>query len=263
MRHGTRHPAVFAALAALVFTFCAAAGAQEKSRNITLPGGQTLPLVWIAPGEFKMGAETGATYERPVHPVTISKGFYLGATEVTQAQWKAVMGECPARFAGDRNPMNNVSWNDCRRFCETANALPAVKASGLVLRLPTEAEWEYAYRAGSPRDEVYGVIGKIAWYQGNNEGFLHPVGQKQPNAWGLFDMSGGVWEWCSDWFWGDAYRHADPADPAGPEKGTRKVIRGGAWNVPAPAGRPFARNALRPDVRSNATGLRVAAATAD
>ena len=151
------------------------------------------------------------------------KSFKMGKYEVTQAQWEAVMGENPSRFKGDDNPVEWVSWNDCKKFIEKLNALPEVMASGLTFRLPTEAEWEYACRAGGTGyycklangTEITGrTLGEVAWYGGNSENKTHPVGQKKPNAFGLYDMHGNVWEWCEDLY------------KAG---GSRRVSRGGGW----------------------------------
>ena len=160
------------------------------------------------------------------------KDYRMGKTEVTQAQWKFVMGTNPSNFSGADNPVENVSWNDCQEFLEKLNALPEVKASGLVFRLPTEEEWKYACRAGATADyckladgtEIMAdTLGKVAWFEGNSDCKTHPVGQKEPNAFGLYDMHGNVWEWTqtaicggswavSDWCCGSSYRDGDSPD---------------------------------------------------
>jgi formylglycine-generating enzyme required for sulfatase activity len=165
---------------------------------------------------------TGGQLAVPVR-VTLSKGFYMGKHEVTQAQWEKVMGKNPSHFkqAGPQAPVEMVSWDDCQAFCEKA---------GGGLRLPTEAEWEYACRAGT-KGLYAGDIDDMGWYLENSDGITHPVGTKKPNAWGLHDMHGNVWEWCQDWF--DNFEGPnDKTDPTGPAKENNyhaRVIRGGGW----------------------------------
>ena len=159
------------------------------------------------------------------------KNFKMGKYEVTQAQWAAVMGENPSWFKGANNPVEKVSWNDCKAFLEKLNARPEVKKSGLTFRLPTEEEWEYACRAGSTG--AYGGNGDLndmGWYYGNSNRKTHPVGQKQANAWGFFDMHGNVEEWCNDW----CERYSGNAtDPKGPPSGGARVLRGGSYTLRA------------------------------
>ena len=152
------------------------------------------------------------------------KDFKMGKFEVTQKQWVAFMGENPSFFKADNNPVECVSWNDCKKFLEKLNAMPEVKASGLTFRLPTEAEWEYACRAGSTgnysrlvdgSEITADTLSKVAWYDDNSGKKTHPVGQKEPNAFGLYDMHGNVWEWCED-----RYMAGRPS----------RVVRGGGWN---------------------------------
>jgi len=197
-----------------------------------------LELVYIPAGNFLMSSpesESGrsrfAGREGPQHRVTLTKGFYLGKTEVTQAQWEKVMGFNPSLFkgAGRELPVDTVGWKDCRTFCEKA---------GGGLRLPTEAEWEYACRAGT-QGPYAGDLDEMGWYLGNSDGATHPVGGRKPNAWGLYDMHGNVWEWCQDII--DKYSNEAVTDPAGPEKDGERVLRGGSWAAYASDCRSAAR----------------------
>ena len=181
------------------------------------------------------------------------KDFKMGKYEVTQAQWEAVMGNNPSHFKGADNPVENVSWDDCQEFLKKINALPLVKKSGLVFRLPTEKEWECACRAGSKGDYckladgteiTESTLGEVAWYDNNSDNKTHPVGQKKPNAFGLYDMHGNVWEWCEDlWYAGYSYR----------------VIRGGSWNYDSRLCTAGNRVNYYPDSRDNFLGFRLAA----
>ena len=180
----------------------------------------------IPAGSFRMGSDAAEALadQKPVHAVTISRGFWLGKTEVTQGLWKAVMGSNPANFqSGDNYPVEQVSWDECQRFVAKLNQMTG-KTS---FRLPTEAEWEYACRAGTT-GERYGDLNAVAWYSGNSGNLSHLVAQKQPNNWGLYDTLGNVDEWCSDW-WSETYYGQSPAvDPQGPSSGTKEgAPRGG------------------------------------
>ncbi len=194
---------------------------------LTLQAGATkvspkdgLTYVWIPSGTFQMGCSLGdsecSADEMPAHQVTISKGFWIGQTEVTQAAWQRVMGTTPSHLKGLKLPVEEISWNDARSYCQTAD-----------MRLPTEAEWEYAARARDPGSR-YGDVHQIAWYEGNSGRNTHEVGQKQPNAWGLRDMLGNVWEWVEDRY-AERYPAGVATDPHGPSNGTLRVLRGGAW----------------------------------
>lgn len=187
----------------------------------------------IPAGEFLMGSSTGNADERPMHAVRISQPFQMGKFEVTQAQWEAVMRSAHARpgsesrsshFKGSLQPMENVSWDDVQRFLAALNA----RDNRFIHRLPTEAEWEYACRAGRTGDYA-GSLDAMAWYEVNSDGQTHPVGQRQPNDWGLFDMHGNVWEWVQDWYGFDYYEHSPKVDPTGPVSGSYRVYRGGCW----------------------------------
>ncbi|MEO6394197.1 MAG: SUMF1/EgtB/PvdO family nonheme iron enzyme [Pyrinomonadaceae bacterium] len=213
---------------------------------------QGIDFVFIPPGSFNMGEVNDDDRERPVHRVTFSQGFYLGKTEVTQAQWKAVTGDNPSGNKGDDLPVENVSWEDVTKFIRILNA----QSVGLVYRLPTEAEWEYACRAGTIGPYA-GDLDVMAWHKGNSDFEIHPVGTKKANAWGLYDMHGNVFEWVEDWY--GPYNEGSQTDPKGPSSGPYRVMRGGSWLTDA----TFARSTFRfggPPWTRSGFGFRVAAA---
>jgi len=197
-------------------------------------------FVRIPAGRFTMGSpvgEEGRIRDELQHEVTISSPFYLQKTEVTQGLWVAVMGSNPSNFQnGNDHPVESVSWYDVQEFLEELNA----RDPGKNYRLPTEAEWEYACRAGTSGAR-YGELEAIAWYSDNSGDQPRPVGKKQPNAWGLYDMLGNVWEWCQDWY--GSYSSSPVTDPTGPSSGSLRVLRGGGWIYRA----PFCRSARRVD----------------
>lgn len=219
-----------------------------------------MEFVLIRDGEFLMGSENGFDNEKPVRRVQISKPFYLGKYQVTQEQWQAVMGNNPSRFTGDPNrPVENVSWHGTQEFLQKL----AKKEQGKTYRLPTEAEWEYACRAGSTGAYCFGddvaKLKEYAWYEENSGSTTHPVGQLKPNAWGLYDMHGNVWEWVQDQYAADYYKQRlnPDVDPQGPEKGGGCVLRGGSvWNTQG-----YARCAFRlrylPLARYDGIGFRL------
>ena len=173
-----------------------------------------------------MGSNDGADNEKPVHSVTLDD-FYIGKYEVTQAQWRAVMGSNPSHFKGDNLPVEMVSWDDVQEFIKKLNS-----TTGKTYRLPTEAEWEYAARGGD-KSKGYKYSGSdkiedVAWYIGNSGRKTHPVGTKKPNELDIYDMSGNVWEWCQDWF--GSYSISPQKNPQGPSSGYYCVLRGGSWN---------------------------------
>jgi formylglycine-generating enzyme required for sulfatase activity len=190
-----------------------------------------MKFVYIPPGTFMMGSppEEKGRYDREtLHEVTLTKGFYLQTTQVTQAQWKAVMGNNPSRFQGcDDCPVETVFWNDVQDFIRKLNQ----REGKDIYRLPTEAEWEYTARAGSTTGYCFGddesLLSEYAWYDKNSENKTHPVATRKPNAWGLYDMHGNVWEWCEDRY-GD-YPSGKVTDPVGTSDGSFRVLRGGGW----------------------------------
>ncbi|WP_089939315.1 SUMF1/EgtB/PvdO family nonheme iron enzyme, partial [Candidatus Entotheonella palauensis] len=187
-----------------------------------------MEFVLIPEGTFRMGSNDGANNEKPVHQVTISQPFYLGKYAVTQAQWEAVMGSNPSDAKGDALPVTNVSWNDAQEFIKKLND----REEGNAYRLPTEAEWEYAARAGTTTAYSFGddpgLLDQYGWYDGNSDNKPQAVGLLKANPWGLYDMHGNVWEWVQDWY-GDTYPSDAQTDPAGPQNGDQRVVRGGSF----------------------------------
>ena len=248
-----------------------------------------IEMLLVPPGKFVMGMSPGdkeaSDNEKPAHEVTLTKAFYLGRTEVTQEQWMKVMGKNPSGFkegspdvliakyinegltkqeaqeraveempngwAQEKNPVETISWDDCQKFCAKTR-----------MKLPTEAQWEYACRAGV-RKPRYGELGQIAWYYGNfPNSNTHPVAQKAPNALGFYDMIGNVWEWTNDWYEGDYYKSCadgvvDPTGPAQSELGAR-VLRGRGWSSLADGCRASDRSSLAPGTQNRSIGCRFA-----
>jgi formylglycine-generating enzyme required for sulfatase activity len=184
-----------------------------------------LALQLLPPGTFhrELGPETRA--------VTITQPFYLGVYEVTNAEWKRVMGEVPSMRKDDQLPAESVSWDDATEFCRRLSELPEERAAGRSYRLPTEAEWEYGCRAGTTSDFSFGddesLLTNFGWSSANSGKRAHPVGLKKPNPWGLYDMHGNVREWVSDWY--AEYPDGEASDPEGPAEGSHRVSRGGSW----------------------------------
>ena len=192
--------------------------------------------------------------EHPQHGVAISRPFYLSKYEVTQAQWRAIMGTNPSHFKGDNRPVEQVSWYDCQTFCQQVST-----TTGRSAHLPTEAQWEYACRAGTSTQYYFGddesQLGQYAWTMDNSGSQTHDVGGRVPNAWGLYDMLGNVWEWCEDW--AGAYSAGSQTDPTGPSSGTYRVLRGDTWDLSAGA-RCAYRYSGPPEGRYYGAGCRLA-----
>lgn len=256
--------------------------AHAEVRVVTLPGPATIVLLRVGAGDFVMGDDKGNPDERPAHRVSVPRDFWLGQTEVTQAQWTSVMGTNPSEFKGPRRPVENVNWVDAHEFLRRLNSLP----SGFAFRLPTEVEWEYACRAGSvtrySHGDDAGRLGSCAWFRDNsgahkflgwlslgrglNRGLCglglpwrlptwgtSDVASKKANAWGFYDMHGSAWEWCEDLYAGG------PQAPLGPGSPEARVIRGGSWFSIALDCRSSNRSRYSPAEKSNVTGLRLAA----
>ena len=223
----------------------------DRRPEITNSIGMKLAL--IPSGKFTMGSprnEQDRTRDELQHEVVLSKDYYLGVTEVTQYQFREVMDTNPSFFQDERihgntanHPVEQVTWKDAVEFCRRLSALSEERKAGRAYRLPTEAEWEYACRAGTKTAYHFGddrkFLSEYAWYGSNSKGQTQPVQEKKPNAWGLCDMHGNVSEWCSDWE--GAYSGDQVTDPVGPENGSRRIIRGGSWDVDG----PFFRSAFR------------------
>ena len=253
-----------------------------------------VPVLWtnsigmrfalIPPGEFDMGStveevarllqeakarkEPGwyiarLPSEAPKHRVRITRPYYAGIYEVTQAEYERVMGTNPSQFKGNPiRPVEEVSWHDAAEFCRRLSEAPKEKTAGATYRLLSEAEWECACRAGTTTRFSFGddadVLGQYAWWRNNSGDSTQPVGQLRPNAFGLFDMHGNVWEWCADWHAVDDYTKVSAEDPVGPDSGSARVLRGGSWNDDFPG--PFRgvyRNSNGPDRRYYGWGFRV------
>lgn len=180
-----------------------------------------LKYVWIPAGTFMMGCSSGDSEcyvnERPAHQVAITTGFWIGQTPVTQEAYQRVTGKNTSHFKGERLPVDHITWEEAKQYC---------KAIGM--RLPTEAEWEYAARAGT-LGARYGDVDDVAWYDGDSGSQTHPVGLKEPNAWKLYDMLGNVFQWTADWYGEKYYNSSEDADPEGPPAGSSRTYRGGSW----------------------------------
>ncbi len=223
-----------------------------------------LELIWVEPGTFVMGSPAEEPErnkaESPQRTVTLTTGYWLGRTEVTQAHYEKVTGVNPSTFkvVGDDAPVERVSWLDAMAFCRqlterkrSAGRLP----EGYHFTLPTEAQWEYACRAGTT-GAYAGEPNAMTWFEANSGGTTHPVGQKKPNAWGFYDMSGNVLEWCLDWY-GD-YAKGAQVDPKGPDRGYFRIARGGSWRTDLRVGRSAARAGGSPGRLDYTLGFRLA-----
>ena len=205
---------------------------------------------WCPAGMFAMGCSTTEA-KNPLekqHPVNLTTGFWMLETPVTQKMWQNIMRYNPSSVQGDTLPVVGISWNDCQVLLRT------LSIPGLALSLPTEAQWEYACRAGTTGTYA-GDLDTMGWYYNNSDEKMHPVGQKKPNAWNIYDMHGNVWEWCQDWY--GAYPDSSVTDPMGPAGGTQRVIRGGSWSNGSSNCRSAARGGGSADSRNQLFGLRL------
>ena len=230
-----------------------------QEHDLEIAPGVKMTFCWCPPGEFLMGSpetEEGRHKNENQVLVILTKGFWMAKTQVIQKQWVAIMGDNPSRFEGDNLPVEWVSWDDAQEFLEKLNEKIGNTDYGKMV-LPTEAQWEYACRAGEPGPYSGGTIDEVAWYGDNSEKKTHPVAMKKPNAWGLYDMHGNVWEWCADWY-DDELEVEGGIDPSGPASGTYRVLRGGGWFVDADGCRAAYRNCYSPSDSDISNGFRVA-----
>jgi len=260
---------IFLMLFILVFFYSSRLSAsQTQSTPKEFTNSIGMEFVLIPAGSFLMGGdinhERPDSDETPQHRVTISKPFYMGKYEVTQAQWVAIMEDNPSESKNPTDPVTQVSWNEVQKFIERLNA----KEGGKRYRLPTEAEWEYAARAGSTSKYFFGndegQLGQYAWYSKNSGEKVHPVGQLKPNAWGLYDVLGNVWEWVQDWYDENYYARSpdtDPQgpdiDPQGPSTGMKRVVRGGSMGFDVRICRSANRASDAPDNGFSDLGFRL------
>jgi formylglycine-generating enzyme required for sulfatase activity len=234
---------------------------RPKELSFDFGGDVKMEMVLIPAGEFPMGSpdsdKNAHSDEKPQHRVRITKPFYLGKYPVTQEQWEALMGGNPSSFSGPKNPVDTVAWAICQKFLEKLNRKFDAKPGKF--ELPTEAQWEYACRAGSTTRYCFGddesQLSKYAWYGKNSGVKTHTIGEKKPNAWGLYDMHGNIWEWCADWY--DGYKSFPVDDPSGPATGTTRVIRGGGGKFAASLCRSASRIHFEPWQSFSSLGFRV------
>ena len=252
-------------LIAIIFMGCELGGEIENenenegiAKKTFTFNGVSFEMIKVEGGTFTMGATSEQTDfadndEYPAHQVTLGS-YAIGKTEVTQALWKAVMGNNPSSFQGDNLPVECVSWNDCQAFIQKLNQL-----TGKNFRLPTEAEWEFAARGGNKSQGCKyagsNSSAEVAWYEYNSSSKTHPVATRQPNELGIYDMSGNVWEWCQDWY-GD-YSSLSQTNPQGPSTGSYRVRRGGSWRNDARYCRVSDRFINDPDYRTYHLGFRL------
>ena len=220
-----------------------------------------VPARWIPAGRFAMGSplsEPDRDSDEVQHEAVLTRGFFLAETECTQGQWESVMGGNPSHLKGSERPVEQVSWSEAVEYCRkltTKQRAEGLLPEGWEWRLPTEAEWEYAARAGTTGAR-HGELDAIAWWSGNSGDQTHPVKQKAPNAWGMYDMLGNVWEWCADW--SGNYPTGSVTDPTGPNSGSFRVFRGGSWYFVAGSARSAGRRRYDPGLRFNYLGFRPA-----
>jgi len=240
---------------------------KNKTLSIEIYPDVFMEFVWIPPGKFFMGTLYNRirSCDNPLHEVEITHGFWMGKYPVTQEQWRAIMGNNPSYFndCSSKCPVEQVSWYDCQEFIQKINEYlwREKRQKGWSYRLPTEAEWEYACRAGKETTYYFGnnsfYLPNYAWYAYNSEYKTHPVGTKLSNTWGLYDMLGNISEWCWDWYAEDYYKYSPKKNPKGPAFGFGRIIRGGNWGSNARACRCGSRYGCDPNLRFRSVGFRL------
>ena len=225
----------------------------EPKPNYIVKSALDMELIWCPPGSFIMGPDGN---NNPAHPVVLTKGFYLGKYEATQEEYEKVMGNNPSEFKGDKLPVEMVTWNDAVAFCEELNKKERIPR-GWEFALPTEAQWEYACRAGTTMRYSWGdnITPQLANYNESGINKTVEVGSYKANPWGFFDMQGNVREWTADWH--GAYPSSSVIDPRGPNKGSNRVYRGGSWGSTGAYLRSAHRNYFYPSNRLSGIGFRV------
>jgi formylglycine-generating enzyme required for sulfatase activity len=254
-------PNLWAAFLVLVLAGCGGqTGGDQVAATQLIKTKCGMEMVSIAPGQFNMGVNEGPIDSKPAHLVKID-GFLIDQHEITQEVYQNVVRKNPSRRKNPQNPVEQVTWSAAAQFCNARslqeNLTPCYNtntwecdfsASGY--RLPTEAEWEYACRAGSDTRFYFGEnpdeLKNYAWFEGNSQSKPHPVGQRRPNAWGLYDMEGNVWEWCNDFYGPKYYRDCPGDNPRGPQHGEKRILRGGAWSSSAEDCASWIRNCDEP-----------------
>jgi formylglycine-generating enzyme required for sulfatase activity len=252
---------LFAGVVVLVVAGCGGKIVEEDHAGTQVVSTKCgMDMVPIAAGEFSMGVNEGPIDAKPAHLVKV-EGFLIDQHEITQEVYQKVTGKNPSRRKNPQNPVEQVTWSAAAQFCNARSLQEGLTpcyntntwecdfpASGY--RLPTEAEWEYACRAGTSTRFYFGEgadeLKTYAWFDGNSHSKPHPVGQRKPNAWGLYDMEGNVWEWCNDFYAPKYFRDSPPDNPRGPQHGEKRVLRGGAWSSSADDCTSWVRNCDEP-----------------
>jgi formylglycine-generating enzyme required for sulfatase activity len=252
---------LFAGILLLIVAGCGGQNSEEQH-----PGPQVIrtkcgmDMVALAPGQFSMGADDGPIDAKPAHLVKV-QGFLMDQHEITQEVYQSVLGKNPSRRKNPQNPVEQVTWSAAAQFCNARSFQEGLTPcyntntwecdfSATGYRLPTEAEWEYGCRAGAGTRFYFGdnpdELKSYAWFDGNSQSKPHPVGQRKPNPWGLYDMEGNVWEWCNDFYAPKYYRDSPGDNPRGPQHGEKRILRGGAWSSSADDCSSWVRNCDEP-----------------